>query len=262
MAAGAVSRVREPRRGGWPHSGAFPALETASGPINIVNSGFRIDSSRLSRPCCTLLAAAATTVLPGALFPLQWEPLYNRQVTKALLKERFAFLCNSELLSDVRALRAGQGPQHITVHRFPAAPSSMPCSTVAWPPSAEIELPDVEPAAFLALLRFLYSGEVQIGPETVMTMLYTAKKYAVPALEAHCVEFSPSILGQIIHLCYLLRLDCLMNRSLLKVLGEALSLIWFPLMTTEEFAAGPAQSRILSDREVAHLFLHFTVNPK
>lgn len=41
----------------------------------------------------------------------------------------------------------------------------------------------------LLLLRFLYSDEVQIGPETVMTTLYTAKKYAVPALEAHCVEF-------------------------------------------------------------------------
>lgn len=81
--------------------------------------------------------------------------------------------------------------------------------------STEIELPDVEPAAFLSLLkydifcsfsacmcntfqkyadhvfplRFLYSDEVHIGPETVMTTLYTAKKYAVPALEAHCVEF-------------------------------------------------------------------------
>lgn len=37
--------------------------------------------------------------------------------------------------------------------------------------------------------RFLYSDEVHIGPETVMTTLYTAKKYAVPALESHCVEF-------------------------------------------------------------------------
>lgn len=41
----------------------------------------------------------------------------------------------------------------------------------------------------LRVFRFLYSDEVQIGPETVMTTLYTAKKYAVPALEAHCVEF-------------------------------------------------------------------------
>ncbi|XP_039694940.1 BTB/POZ domain-containing protein 2 [Pteropus medius] len=47
-----------------------------------------------------------------------------------------------------------------------------------------------------------------------------------------------------------------------KVLGEALALIRFPLMTIEEFAAGPAQSGILVDREVVSLFLHFTVNPK
>lgn len=39
------------------------------------------------------------------------------------------------------------------------------------------------------LLYLLYSDEVQIGPETVMTTLYTAKKYAVPALERRCVEF-------------------------------------------------------------------------
>ena len=36
----------------------------------------------------------------------------------------------------------------------------------------EIELPDVEPAAFLATMRFLYTDEVTIGPETVMTTLY------------------------------------------------------------------------------------------
>jgi BTB/POZ domain-containing protein 1/2 len=68
----------------------------------------------------------------------------------------------------------------------------------------DIELPDVEPAAFLALLKFLYSDDVTIGPESVMTTLYTgrsafclffgrdsvsAKKYAVPSLENACVDF-------------------------------------------------------------------------
>jgi BTB/POZ domain-containing protein 1/2 len=31
-------------------------------------------------------------------------------------------------------------------------------------------------------IMVFFSDEVQIGPETVMTTLYTAKKYAVPAL--------------------------------------------------------------------------------
>ncbi|XP_061203260.1 BTB/POZ domain-containing protein 1 isoform X2 [Neopsephotus bourkii] len=187
------------------------------------------------------------------------------------------------------------------------------------------------PVAARQLKRFLYSDEVQIGPETVMTTLYTAKKYAVPALEAHCVDFltkhlradnafmlltqarlfdEPQLASlcldtidkstmdaisaegftdiDIDTLCAVLERDTLSIResrlfgavvrwaeaecqrqqlpvtfgNKQKVLGRALSLIRFPLMTIEEFAAGPAQSGILSDREVVNLFLHFTVNPK
>ena len=47
-----------------------------------------------------------------------------------------------------------------------------------------------------------------------------------------------------------------------KVLGDALNLIRFPLMNIEEFAQGPAQSGILTDREVVELFLYFSLNPK
>ncbi|GAB1292281.1 BTB/POZ domain-containing protein 1 [Apodemus speciosus] len=278
----------------------------------------------------------------GPLLPLQREPLYNWQATKASLKERFAFLFNSELLSDVRFVlgkgrgaAAAGGPQRIPAHRFVLAAGSAVFDAMfnggMATTSAEIELPDVEPAAFLALLRFLYSDEVQIGPETVMTTLYTAKKYAVPALEAHCVEFltkhlradnafmlltqarlfdEPQLASlcldtidkstvdaisaegftdiDIDTLCAVLERDTLSIResrlfgaivrwaeaecqrqqlpvtfgNKQKVLGKALSLIRFPLMTIEEFAAGPAQSGILSDREVVNLFLHFTVNPK
>lgn len=39
------------------------------------------------------------------------------------------------------------------------------------------------------LHRFLYSDDVHIGPGTVMSTLNIAKKYAVPALATHCVEF-------------------------------------------------------------------------
>ena len=47
-----------------------------------------------------------------------------------------------------------------------------------------------------------------------------------------------------------------------NVLSEAVYLIRYLSLSAAEFAAGPAQSGILTDRETVSLFLHFTVNPK
>ncbi|KAM9731358.1 BTB/POZ domain-containing protein 2 isoform 2-T2 [Dama dama] len=252
---------------------------------------------------------------PGAAALLR-EPVYNWQATKPTVKERFAFLFNNEVLCDVHFLVGkGLGAQRIPAHRFVLAVGSAVFDAMfnggMATTSTEIELPDVEPAAFLALLKFLYSDEVQIGPETVMTTLYTAKKYAVPALEAHCVEFLKKNLRadnafmlltqarlfdepQLASLCLenidkntadaitaegftdidLDTLVAVLERDTLgirevrlftavvrwseaecqrqqlqvtpenkrKVLGKALALIRFPLMTIEEFAAGPCCS--------------------
>ncbi|XP_067872385.1 BTB/POZ domain-containing protein 2 isoform X5 [Heterodontus francisci] len=320
MAAGgsnlsACNRVNIPNGGGL----GSPSLGTGSSPPpSLAGAG----------PGGAAAAAAAVVIYR--------EPMYNWQATKTTVKERFAFLFNNEILSDVHFLVGkGMGTQRIPAHRFVLAVGSAVFDAMfnggMATTSTEIELPDVEPAAFLALLKFLYSDEVQIGPETVMTTLYTAKKYAVPALEAHCVEFLKKNLRadnafmlltqarlfdepQLASLCLEnidkntsdainaegftdIDLDTLMavlERDTLgireirlfnavvrwaeaecqrqqlqltpenkrKVLGKALSLIRFPLMTIEEFAAGPAQSGILTDREVVSLFLHFTVNPK
>jgi hypothetical protein len=119
---------------------------------------------------------------------------YNWQATKMTVKERISFLFNSTILRDVTFIVGRDSQQQrIPAHRFVLSVGSavfdaMFNSTLATT-DEEIPLPDVEPASFLALLKFLYSDEVQIGPETVMTTLYTAKKYAVPALEKHCVDF-------------------------------------------------------------------------
>ncbi|XP_063782039.1 BTB/POZ domain-containing protein 1 [Pseudophryne corroboree] len=276
------------------------------------------------------------TATPPLPHGLDREPTYNWQATKRSLKERFAFLFNNELLSDVKfVVGKGMQAQKIPSHKFVLATGSAVFDAMfnggMATTSTEIDLPDVEPSAFLALLRFLYSDEVHIGPETVMTTLYTAKKYAVPALEAYCVDFLTKHLRadnafllltqarlfdepQLAKLCLdtidkstadaisadgftdididtlravlerdtlCIRESCLFGAAVrwaeaecqrqkipgsvenkMKVLGKAISLIRFPLMTVEEFAAGPAQSGILSDREVVNLFLHFTVNPK
>ncbi|XP_033749891.1 BTB/POZ domain-containing protein 1-like [Pecten maximus] len=119
---------------------------------------------------------------------------YNWQSTKTTVKERLAYLFNTEIMSDIHFL-VGTPPnqQKVPAHKFVLSVGSAVFDAQFNGPMATkddvIEIPDVEPGAFLALLKFLYSDEVQICSDTVMTTLYTAKKYAVPALEKACVEF-------------------------------------------------------------------------
>ncbi|XP_024885587.1 BTB/POZ domain-containing protein 1-like isoform X1 [Temnothorax curvispinosus] len=262
--------------------------------------------------------------------------MYNWQGTKATMRERIVFLFNNEILSDVTFL-VGRGAQQqrIPAHKLVLSSGSavfdaMFNGTLATA-SSEIEVPDVEPAAFLAVLLFLYTDEIQIDPETVMTTLYTAKKYAVAALEKHCVDFLKNNLTsdnafllltqarlfdepQLASVCLdtidrftteafnadgftdididtlmiVLKRDTLRVResklfqAVLRwseaecvrqqlsvtpenqrlVLGDALSLVRFPLMSKEEFTAGPAQSGLLNYSEVLSLFSYFILNPK
>lgn len=126
--------------------------------------------------------------------------LHNWQATKTTVKERLSFLFNNEILCDVHFIVGKEANQQIIpAHKFVLSVGSAVFDAmfngVLATKSDEVELPDVEPAAFLHLLKFLYSDEVRIGPESVMTTLYTAKKYAVAALEEHCVDFLKSNLG-------------------------------------------------------------------
>ncbi|XP_029163160.1 BTB/POZ domain-containing protein 1-like isoform X2 [Nylanderia fulva] len=267
---------------------------------------------------------------------------YNWQGTKATMRERIVFLFNNEILSDVTFL-VGRGAQQqrIPAHKLVLSSGSavfdaMFNGTLATA-SSEIEVPDVEPAAFLAVLLFLYTDEIQIDPETVMTTLYTAKKYAVSALEKHCVDFLKNNLTsdnafllltqarlfdepQLASVCLDtidrfttqalnadgftdIDIDTLMivlERDTLRVresklfqavlrwseaecvrqqlsvtpenqrlvLGNALSLVRFPLMSKEEFTAGPAQSGLLNYSEASitislkNLLLGFQTMPR
>ncbi|KAL8562678.1 BTB/POZ domain-containing protein 2 [Nucella lapillus] len=119
---------------------------------------------------------------------------FNWQSQKTTVKERLAFLYNTDTMADVQFL-IGKDPntQLVPAHKFVLSMSSAVFDALFNGGMATtesiIQIPDVEPSAFLALLKFVYTDEVQIGPETVMTTLYAAKKYDVPALERACVEF-------------------------------------------------------------------------
>ena len=127
---------------------------------------------------------------------------YNWQAARTTVKERLGYMYNNETLSDVHFVLGKSSERHrIPAHKFVLSIGSVvfdamfnggfgeQCNV------SEVEIPDVEPAAFLSLLKFLYSDEVQIGPDNVMGTLYAAKKYAVPTLEAACVEFLKTNLG-------------------------------------------------------------------
>lgn len=64
-------------------------------------------------------ASAAAAATPAAASVLVYrEPVYNWQATKSTVKERFAFLFNNEVLSDVHFLVGkGMGVQRIPAHR-------------------------------------------------------------------------------------------------------------------------------------------------
>ncbi|GFO14758.1 BTB/POZ domain-containing protein 2 [Plakobranchus ocellatus] len=124
----------------------------------------------------------------------QNQAIYNWQAGKTSVKERLAYLYNTDTMTDIQ-FKIGKPPgrEVVAAHKFILSIGSAVFDALFNGHLATsdnvIDIPDVEPAAFAALLRFLYTDEVQIGPETVMTTLYAAKKYAVPALERACVDF-------------------------------------------------------------------------
>ncbi|KAL0106776.1 hypothetical protein PUN28_015376 [Cardiocondyla obscurior] len=203
--AGGPSTVREPLRN-ITLSRARRALNFVGDedqPLMSSSSTARCEASFSNSDNRPPINAANTSYLDGRAqnngtenSTTQNQPavMYNWQGTKATMRERIVFLFNNEILSDVTFL-VGRGAQHqrIPAHKLVLSSGSavfdaMFNGTLATA-SSEIEVPDVEPAAFLAVLLFLYTDEIQIDPETVMTTLYTAKKYAVAALEKHCVDF-------------------------------------------------------------------------
>lgn len=101
---------------------------------------------------------------------------------------------NNELMADVHFMVGPKGAsQHIPAHKYVLATGSTVFYAMFYGGLAEdknnIEIPDVEPAAFLTLLRYLYCDDIDLEADTVLATLYAAKKYIIPHLAKACVNF-------------------------------------------------------------------------
>ncbi|XP_062037777.1 BTB/POZ domain-containing protein 6 [Lepus europaeus] len=110
------------------------------------------------------------------------------------LRERNALMFNNELMADVHFIVGPLGAaRRVPAHKYVLAVGSSVFYAMFYGDlaevKAEIHIPDVEPAAFLILLKYMYSDEIELEADTVLATLYAAKKYIVPALAKACVTF-------------------------------------------------------------------------
>ncbi|ESO86871.1 hypothetical protein LOTGIDRAFT_166873 [Lottia gigantea] len=119
---------------------------------------------------------------------------HNWQATQTTVRERNAVMFNNPLMADVQ-FTVGVAPnqQQIPGHKYILATGSSVFFAMFYGGLAsetkEVDIPDVEPQAFLNLLRYLYCDEIHLEPDNVLATLYAAKKYIVPHLARICVRF-------------------------------------------------------------------------
>ncbi|KAI4905017.1 hypothetical protein NFI96_020172 [Prochilodus magdalenae] len=110
------------------------------------------------------------------------------------LRERNAQMFNNEHMADVHFVVGPPGSsKKVPAHKYVLAVGSSVFCAMFYGDLAEgdteIHVPDVEPTAFLVLLKYLYSDEIELEADTVLATLYTAKKYLVSPLAEACVHF-------------------------------------------------------------------------
>ncbi|KAA0718123.1 BTB/POZ domain-containing protein 6-A [Triplophysa tibetana] len=124
-----------------------------------------------------------------------WQSLHptlrERQVKN---NEKNALMFNNEHMADVHFIVGPPGEsERVPAHKYVLAVGSSVFCAMFYGDLAEgdsdIHIPDVEPAAFLILLKYMYSDEIELSADTVLATLYVAKKYLVSALARACVSF-------------------------------------------------------------------------
>jgi len=119
----------------------------------------------------------------------------NWQSNKATVRERNSAMFNNVLMADITFIVGPPAsPRRVPAHRYVLATGSTVFCAMLYgglsdKDKDEIVVPDVDPEAFLAMLKYLYCDDIQLEPDTVLATLYAAKKYIVPHLARECVRF-------------------------------------------------------------------------
>ncbi|XP_014218508.1 BTB/POZ domain-containing protein 6-B-like isoform X5 [Copidosoma floridanum] len=173
-------------------SGSPPSVSPISSSIVLQREG--AINQPLSTPASPLSTISPITQTFNLLTLEDCTQDPNWQATKPTIRERNAAMFNNPLMADVQFIVGSPGhTQTIPAHKYVLATGSSVFYAMFYGGLAEnkkeIEVPDVEPAAFLALLRYMYCDDVKLEADTVLATLYVAKKYIVPHLARACVTF-------------------------------------------------------------------------
>ncbi|VDD90832.1 unnamed protein product [Enterobius vermicularis] len=154
---------------------------------------FRDDRSRDfgEKDCSSIIISVGGTLSR----PLRKKSLLIRDHGdfKSTIKERISTMYLNEWLADVYFL-VGTEPnqERIPAHSFILSVASAPFAAMfhsGFEHRSEISVPDVEPGAFKTLLRYLYTDEINLQPDNVISTLYVAKKYLITYLYNAAIEF-------------------------------------------------------------------------
>jgi len=126
----------------------------------------------------------------------------NWQSTKKSVRERNAVMCNNALMADVYfnvGADIGEDVTQIPAHKYVLSTSSTVFYAMFFGGLAEprdvIDVPDVEPEAFLAMLRYMYADDISLDSDNVLATLYCSKRYIVPHLAQECIRFLEATLS-------------------------------------------------------------------
>ncbi|CAC5374319.1 BTBD1_2 [Mytilus coruscus] len=108
-------------------------------------------------------------------------------------------ICLTESLSDVHFIFPGEFSIRIPAHKMILAIRSPVFKTMFYETPLQsdenVEIPDIYPAVFQNMLRYIYTDQLNLNDKTVIRMLYAAEKYQIMSLIFQCEDFLQRNLG-------------------------------------------------------------------